>query len=211
MASQPSYSRHRRMVAGQQPVSSDISNDTPPIYARRLAGYIRDPSTIRVRVLERYGHCPPREVIVRMLDDQARATGKPWNFLQKREHDHLFSGIHRKLPPTVAMPEPDPELTPMGRAHRTAKDMIAEAAGAFGLTYADIVAPGGKARIKRVRFMLAQLMVDRGNSRSQVARWLGRTCHSTVCHAMKVFPRMLQDHPDIARAYAHFRKEWGID
>lgn len=51
-----------------------MNDSTPYAYARSLANYIADPSTIRTRTIELFGRAPPVDICARM---RAEATAPP--------------------------------------------------------------------------------------------------------------------------------------
>ena len=68
-------------------------------YTAHLAGYISDPSTVRVRVLDRFGHAPSLDQIRAVRAEIEAQRGKPCNYLLLPEHDAEFCGIAKDFAP----------------------------------------------------------------------------------------------------------------
>lgn len=200
MENRVSYPRNRKSADRVRAPEGDISSDTPELYAIRLAGYISSPSTVRVRVLERFGYGPSLEKITSLMDRMP----KPVVSLVVDEEDapELPASSEAKARAELF------DAPPWGI--KTPRMLIDEVARSFGLSHAEIISPDRRVYIKNVRFLIATLMVERGNSNSAVATWMGRKDHSTIVNAVDKFPEIAKRNPAIARAYAHYRKEWGI-
>lgn len=83
------------------------------------------------------------------------------------------------------------------------KDLIAEIADRFGLSYSQIV---GKSRIRdisRARQTIYAILVRRGSSYAQVGRWLNRD-HSSVLHGCSQFEIHSERQPVLRLIYDHY-------
>jgi len=91
---------------------SDVAPDTPSGYAKHLAGYIRDPSTVRARTMEQFGKAPAIERIVYWRSEVERLRAKPYNSYLGERYDatKYGEGVERKIKPrpVVATPETPP-------------------------------------------------------------------------------------------------------
>lgn len=191
----------------------DAEATQPASYAKRLAGYISDPSTIRVRTLEQFGRAPTIERIKSYQQEIKRLRSIPHNSLQAPKYDGTKIDWKPKDEPVQKEIEAEAplifSLPPWKLAGHDAVAVITMVAGSFGLSYGEIVGHSRAQYIVRVRALIATLLVERGNSLPQVGRWMRRD-HSTVSHARDMLPTYAQRAPAIGQAYDHYRKEWGI-
>lgn len=215
MASLPKAPRvnPRPLNRFRQP-EGDISSDTPALYALRLSKYIKDASTVRARTMEQFGRAPSIDDIRDMIAEQARVKALEHNTYLLPKHDGRFKSTLPKLvaaPPPPVAEEPPFDAPPWVGGFLDVKDRITKVAQSFGLTYDDIVGRNRRPYICNVRYLVIVLLIERGNSRSKIGQWLGGRDHSTICNGEENYDGVAKRNPPIARAYAHFRKEWGID
>lgn len=196
--------------------------ETPLGYAGRLARYMSDASTVRVRVLEMYGRAPSREHIQRLIDQHrlppqmSRQWGKPasraaeqaWEREQAereaaeaeaRAAAEAAAAVLAKLPPA----EDD-----FG-----AKGVIVRIARAHGLTSAALRGPSRERRLVRLRALAAAVLAARGNSLARTAVLLGRGDHSTSGHAITTFFRRDAADPALAGLFVEMappRGKWPL-
>ncbi|MBO9602565.1 MAG: hypothetical protein J7496_08665 [Novosphingobium sp.] len=187
----------------------------PETYAKHLARYIGDPSTIRARTIDQFGRAPGMDRILAWQRDHARIRAKPFNcyLAPKFDNDRKVRADEPKAT-AVAAPKPEPEPEPFVyiapiKPHQTPAEIISDIAAAFGLTADDICGPSRLAHISRVRQLIAALLVKRGNSTPKTGRWINRD-HSTVLHAVRAMPTVMKHHPNIAKAYAAYIEAWGL-
>lgn len=182
------FALFEQLHAGRNPRYEAFDHQTPNQYARRLASYIKNPTTIRVRTIDEYGRAPSLEAIEEMQRKIAAAS----EMLDYGEPEPEFEKLDL---PVCTLP-----------ARATPKGMITEAAKLFGLTYTDIVSRGRFAHIANARHVISLLLVDRGNSITQVGRWLNRD-HSTVCNTLRKRAKIMSD-PELATIYRQCSAAW---
>lgn len=175
---------------------------TPLSYARRLASYISDPSTIRVRTLEQFGRSPPIEEIKRLREEALE--------MQVMKQSMAISAPAFYVRPKKPKPTPLNEVKAVEKIQQyippvypvaTAKDVIAMVANHFMLTYQQIVGPDRFKRYAIPRYLCMVLLRERGGSLPQVSRWLGRKDHTTARNAIIKFPIIAQRDIFVRNAY----------
>jgi chromosomal replication initiator protein len=172
-------------------------------YARRLARYISDASTVRVRTLETYGRAPTVEQIRTWRG--AWVAEKEWRrearmYDEAAEEAELSSAISRQLTAgEAAPPEPandvDVASPPVqrifpaeGRAPLlTYTDVLSECARFTGVSVEDMIGTTRKYPIVRARQFTATVLRARGNSYPCIGRFMGNRDHSTMIHAVDTF------------------------
>jgi len=177
----------------------DVEFDRDPaFYAKHLASYISDASTIRTNTVRMFGRSPSLDIIKCMMREAEAARN-----VQRRDMERLEEwndngavwkvlGLVRAEPPkpvliepepiAVAIAEPKPKLVP-----KTPREVIAAIAADYGFTSEEIT---GKARHRKyimARNAAAYALKQRGNSFPLVGRWMGGRDHSTIVHAVKQF------------------------
>lgn len=169
----------------------------PTAYAGELARYIRCPSTIRVRVLERFGRGPSLDdirALQRKRQVEREEFRRSWEMLGERQGDHAAFTVRRigtwgfeqpaepEVVATDVKPLPEPGTYPV-----LPREIIAAVAAAFGLASGDLA---GRSRLRRIvlaRRTAIYILRKRGNSYPTIARFLGRWDHSTMIHHVREF------------------------
>lgn len=172
---------------------------TPSSYAERLVRYISDPSTVRARVLEQFGRAPAIDKITAMRAEHVRIE-------QARKRQFRIEAWPEKEPePRAPKPAPvkiaaKPTKSPKSVVYwrdmpmNTAREVIAAVAAAMGVDARDIIGPSRVGKIVRPRHLAATILKARGNSYPQVARFLGRSDHSSAFNSVhKFFCVMMRD------------------
>lgn len=98
---------------------------------------------------------------------------------------------------------PPPAPPSDGVAAKDWREVVNALLAAQAITWAELTGSCRVRRLARVRHLIMAVLVARGNSRAQVARWIGRD-HSSVIHGVRVFA----DHaarPEGAAMLALFR------
>lgn len=176
---------------------------SPYAYARRLASYIRDASTIRARTLDMFGHAPSLDSIRGMVEFEQRERkarsehyyggtglidddGRPWkprSLVQPLPSKRVYV-LEPQPTPGEAEPLPLPETLP---ALFSPAEIIESVAKAYGQTKADMMSRVRTRRIAHVRSAVCYVLKQRGNSFPQIGRWLGGRDHSTIIDACERF------------------------
>lgn len=179
-------------------------------YARRLVSYIKDPSTVRARVLEEWSSCPSVEEIRKMR--------KEWEELN--DHCVRQRWIRDKIDDTKPMPvyavPPHPDIIP-ARIRTPAiprpivtqglhsaetvdvskltssKELIVAVCSQFDLSARALLDRSMLAEYTQVRHFLFALFVARGATNGQAGIWLGGYDPSSVRNGLK---RLFSDHMD---------------
>lgn len=194
----------RQMVHGGLKPLPDSAG--PRAYAKRLARYIRDASTIRARTINEYGTAPAIEEI-KVMQAKAREERAVVRQMAERDtpdesEDPAFWGtpglirlaaerraIQQRLQILQATERLDhAEEDVVRREVVTGREVITLTAQAHGMTYADLTGPSRNRRIVSVRHMAAWILLKRGRlSRAQIGRLLGGRDHSTVINSIRMF------------------------
>ena len=183
----------------------------PHLYARELAGYIRCPSTIRVRTLEMYGRAPTLETIAQMRRrieakaqqerDKIAALDRSDALRVERERKRQAAKVARRKA------EPAPVEIPIGRL--PGFEVVEIVAKMFGTTPELLTGPTRDQHMVHGRAIVCAVLNDRGLSLSQIARFMGRNDHSTVKHALAKLPTYLKHIPGMADCLARAMKANG--
>jgi hypothetical protein len=183
-------------------------HSSPTTYARQLAGYISDPSTIRARTLEMFGRAPSVEQVEK-IKSRVEAEHDRQRYFNPYMHPKYDGHAKHdfKLPPPPK-PLPPIQLRPLP-AQRTWPTLIAAIATDFDLETSDIVGQSRKAHVVRARRLVCQLLRDRGNSFGEIGKRLGGRDHSTIRHACLTFEAMAKRDPKLRAAYRHYSEGVG--
>lgn len=192
-------SRHEWFAqSGLRPEYRDVGHRA---YTERLCRYIADPSTVRVRVLERYGIAPGIETIRRIRAEWLALV----RHRAEKSYDYGIRAHEMKEParpersrreaparPVVATPTPAPIAAPVEEEPRqycltTPSDVINAVASICGVTHGEIVGTLRFKPIIRARNLAAAILFARGNSRVAVGKRLGGRDHSTICNSLAMF------------------------
>ena len=199
--------------------------DSVGAYVRRLL-YIRDDSTIRARVAERFGRRVPLAFVARIRGEAQQADAlDEWR--DEAAEPVRGAPLDRKGFPLAWRPAPiGGHVSAKEREARRAEGLamaagqaaMADAASApaervmvwsetvrgiaalFGLTLEDMTGRDRRRMVTRVRFLAMAVLVARGSSRAQVANWFRRD-HSTVIYGVTTVARWAQDDPALAEAF----------
>jgi hypothetical protein len=194
---------------------------SPAAYAKYLAGYIRDPSTIRARTMEQFGRSPSIERIAYWRGEVERLKAVPHNTYLTDRWDGTKYDLPKGRTPLPAKPTVLPARAPAVVVSPTfalppwrvgvlgAGEIISAIAASFGLTRERVTGQSRDSYTCMVRALIATLLAERGNSTPQVGKWLGRD-HSSIVHARKMLPIYIKRLPALGEAYAHYRREWGL-
>lgn len=182
--------------------------ETARTYAQYLAGYIRDPSTIRARTIDSFGHAPSREEIEAMRAKIEDLRAIPHNSYQLSKYDGTR---HDFVEPAPAPPPAPIPFVPRNRpAPITPDEIIRQIAEELGLSYREIISTGRARRITRVRFLIAGLMVERGNTAGHVGMMLGGRDRSTIESACNTLRGLLERDAELMSTYTKYCALWGL-
>lgn len=171
----------------------------PSAYAEYLAKYITDPSVIRARVKDQFGRAPADAVILEFMrgpeKTQRRDVGEPTDEDAFDWQPHGFRNPDCPALRDVKLESPKSKKKRVRRYKPqpsiagpvTTREIISAVAAEFGFTYADLTGKCRKPDIVLARRTAMWVLVKRGNSRSQVGKWMGGKDHSTVIHALEQF------------------------
>lgn len=184
-----------------------MSFDTPQAYARHLATYIASPTKIEAYTRLEFGEAPPLHTIANMRL-QVEMTGKHYRNARRElwqvERENQPKPRTYDNSGTVYMPahvtiQHDHLNSISGvRSHR---DVVVAVAKAFGFTYAEITGPRRSTSLVCARAVAAKILQERGNSLPCIARYLGRTDHSTIHNLLSKYPARIAAHPQMAVVY----------
>lgn len=181
----------------------------PRTYAQELARYISCPSTIRARVLDRWGKSPTLRQIEAMRHLRVKARVDFRNAaeqLGEADEDAMHFRVGSLVPvarlrkpvvkvkaePTPVDPAPiepeSPATYPI-----LPREIIAAIAKEFGFSFADVSGPSRLKYINMARKTAAYVLHRRGSSYSQIGRWLGGRDHTTILYAKRQFEAQATD------------------
>ena len=194
---------------------------SPQTYAKHLAGYISDPSTIRVRVMEHFGRAPSLKDCAAYRAEAVRpkwtrVAAKDFACGHSRDLDNVIytdTGTERCATCRAAYqarqhikriklrkPPDNPAIIVPTRSPFPA-DIVKDVAQAFGLPVVEMVSPNRTGHYTRARMVAARLMRDRNYSLPRIARCLGRTDHSTALNMLQRYEPLAQHYPEMRKVY----------
>ena len=173
---------------------------TPLSYAKRLAKYIRDPSTIRVRVLEFYGRAPSNEVIKAEIEKSVNKIGFD-DRSYMRDADPIAD---IKIPSLCEAPKAKRKAPP------TFGEMVNDIAKRMGMEYFDIAGPRRTREISDVRCVIAAILFERGATLARIAKSRNRKTHSAARNLVERFKERGSRDPVLMAHYKGVRKDWGM-
>lgn len=178
----------------------------PTSYAKQLARYIRDPSTIRARTMNEWGKSPSIETIKGFItqwqaeraafkaeadslgqhdSDEADFTVRPW--ADAVRFDRALRKEKQSAVPFVVtdFTPPAPRFGPM--------EITAGVAKLMKCTVDDIRGRNKARHYVKARQVVCAVLRERGLSFTQIGTWLNRD-HSTIMHAIDAFDEKASDH-----------------
>lgn len=178
--------------------------NAPVTMARRLASYISDASTVRVRVLDQFGRAPKVERIRQMRAEYLRERELRIASLSLdplEEEPTWFKPLSLVKPPKIAVDklvlthyadsssEGTDEPRPDWREVRliTASDVIHACSLVFDVSIGEILGETRQRDVAHARHLAATILKARGGSYPQVAYRLNRGDHTTVMNSLKSF------------------------
>lgn len=206
----PNWSRHDWFAAsGFRKTDHFLGSEA---YAQRLARYISDPSTIRVRTIERYGKSPSiaqiaamRSHWLGMISERANALhtymakADPKSLSDETAVVPMFTVDAKADLGEVAPPEPI-SLRNFG-VLPTHRDVVIACGELFGIGYLDIISKSRSRHIVRPRQLACAVLKARGNSYPAIGRWLGGRDHSSTIHGVHIFFDKLMKMPEYEAAW----------
>lgn len=175
----------------------------PRNYARQLARYIRDPSTIRARTMNEWGRAPSisecREMIVDATAQRERYRSESDRLAPKDidaidfvpgATEHALR-VHRQAlkikAEEVRLPEPEPandDAKP--RRPLLLNEIVSAIARAMKVSLDDLLGKSRDKQVAQARQVVCWVLFKRGQSYPQIGRRIGRD-HSTVISAVRRF------------------------
>lgn len=166
-------------------------------YVARLVQYISDPSTVRVRTLERYGEAPTAAVIRKMraawLQKVADKIEGAYLYGSESEGSGANLQIIRAIEHVVEpapLPIPEPIVLPVaarGFLLPTGNDVVQACADFCGLTYEQLTGDSRETIYVKARNLCSAVLRARGNSYPNIGRFTLRKDHTTTRHAVQTF------------------------
>jgi chromosomal replication initiation ATPase DnaA len=192
-------------------------DSTPKTYAMGLAQYISDPSTIRARTVDYFGHGPTLEqckAYRQKVEDDIRAARELADSRTAGEENISYStGAARCL---TCRREVEKEAAKRYRARKkplwpkhykppirqhNSTDIIAEVADAFCLTASDLRGENRAVVFVDARAVAARLMNVNGASYKRIGMELGGRDHSTICNLMASWQKRCAKRPAMLEIY----------
>lgn len=163
---------------------SVIEYGPPDAYAAELARYIRDASTVRVRVMERFGKAPDRAKIEQMI---ARHRGNRDHLRQMLGDAIAPSRIADRIDVSSVSPAIEPGEFSPNPDYQTPREVVSDVARYFRLSLADLTGRGQFQHLVNARQVAAVVLRQRGMSSGAIGRVLGGRDHSTVLNLLRKF------------------------
>lgn len=182
----------------------------PRAYARHLARYITNASTIRAHTLRNFGRAPDLTAIQDMMAEAAEAR-KPVEVVERYgEEPSSISGIRWKprglvniepvkpekpAPQAMRPAEPVKAIPVVSEVPRkpdrivTSGDVVATIAHDYGFSVADVLRKDRRRETVKARNACAHALKQRGNSFPAIGRILGGRDHSTIIHGIYRFEK----------------------
>lgn len=167
-------------------------------YARRLARYIADATTIRVRTLDAFGKAPTVEAIRQMREGWLMQV-------KERAERGYISGIAND-PKSLGLVDPvadvaPPQIVQLPLTYSSVHDVIEACAAVGDVTYGEIIGSSRERRITYPRMLACAILKARGNSYPQVGRRMGGRDHSTAIHSVRTFFSVVIKEPKYREAW----------
>ncbi len=146
-------------------------------YAKRLVRYISDPSTVQIRVKERYGE--PRvsiSLIKQWREQWLKETG------QLKKPDEPVEPP-KPSEPVQLFPTPSASVTPLEQAN----EIIQKVADRFNMSFGEVIGTMRNRPFIYARNMACVLLYARYGNYANVARRMNRKDHSTIISAIEFF------------------------
>lgn len=211
----------------------DHDRMTPESYARKLAAYISDPSTIRVRTIDYFGKAPSLQKCAELRrmalhpsssDERRMARMREYNPFDCGHNKDASNTLirdgreeckkcRRELEATATRRHKE-RLRRMARGKPAlaisdqplfSSDIIKAVANAFLIEPEDILSPSRQIHHVCARSVAAMLFRERGQSLPQIAQRLNRKCHSTIKNLVDTFDARCRQYPEIKQAYERLR------
>jgi hypothetical protein len=189
--------------------------DTPRAYARHLATYITDPSTIRALTLSEFA-CAPSLQTIRgmMLRPAERAIGEPTEKDGIDWQPHTFVPKRRPKAPRQATANVRtvdylliPPANPFTGPFKIGPRLIKSVAFDFDVEPEDILGAARRAHLVDARAVVAKLLKDWGrHSFPEIGQALGGRDHSTVINAVQKFAWYAKRNPLVRQSYQRHLK-----
>jgi hypothetical protein len=201
----------------------------PLDYARRLVRYISDPSTVRVRVLERHGIAPPVERIRSLRQEWVEViehrAGHNYTYgmtdAERRAEERRSQPAPKPTPPpalkppTLKLVEPEPQPAPEPEPQEpkqyvmiTPADVIDAVADICDVSHGEIIGTLRDQEFVKPRNLVCALLRARGGSLTNIGKRIGGRDHSTVMNSLrKFFDRDLR-FDTIRRGWMHLAPGW---
>lgn len=177
---------------------------SPYAYARELARYIRDASTIRARTMNEWGRAPSieecREIIAKAQAKRDAFKAESDKLVPTEQDEDVFAvpviaqQVKRDRRVVVKVDFSAPALPrSFDPATLTARDVIVHVARAFYVKAEDMLGPGRARPLVIPRQVAMYALHKRGGmSLTAIARMFGRD-HSTAIHAIRQFEAKADD------------------
>lgn len=172
----------------------------PRLYAQRLCKYITNPSTVRVRVLERFGEAPTLDLIRAYRSnwlEEVQARSSPFYLNRDDGLDDYDDDDWNHLTPTdeeigraaVADEAVVISLPPIrDRARKiTFTEVIDACAESCGVSHGELIGSSRERIYVEPRNLCAAVLRARGNSLPNIGKYLGGRDHTTIRNCLKAF------------------------
>lgn len=194
-----------------------VEYHTPEGMAKHLAGYIKDPSTIRVRVLEHFGRAPNVYQINALFPKQQefrQDIGEP------TDHDEIVFDARIPVEPP---PQPNKKwVAPTPTNHPWPKwytppcqkfpfaDLVRLISADFGSNSTELLGATRTEDLVAARSIIIRILRERGHSFPMIGRLMAGRDHSTVINALNKFDYYAKRDPRVREAYNRYRDGGGL-
>ena len=173
-----------------------MTDDSPQSYARQLATYITDASTIRARTWNEFARSPTLSTIQAMIDAEkrkARAIGEPKDSDGEDWQPRTFvpKAKPRRVRDYIRISEFAPEKreepqNPFLQTWRLTRALAESVARDFDISPSEIMGDRKFNRLVDARSVVINLLARKGHPYAEIGRRLGKD-HSTIIHACRHF------------------------
>lgn len=173
---------------------------SPYAYARHLAGYISNASTIRAHTMCEFDRSPPIEIIERMMAEARAPIPQRRDMAEDRDWPD-DDGLPWRPRGLVRLEPPKPPVDALEQVSVqavlediadapdpvTPREIIAAIAALYGVKFAEVIGPSRARNIVRARNAAVHVLKQRGNSTPRVGGLLGGRDHSTILNSCRQF------------------------
>lgn len=159
-------------------------------YTGQLARYLKDASTIRIRVLDQFGAAPSIEDI-RTIQERVRRENNAYrdacDELVSQPYDRMDFRVGSLVGRMKASRRPVRPLSPGGPVPTIPTEIVAAIAREFGLNPSELTLSSKRHDIRDACRTAAHVLKQRGNSYVAIGPWLGNRHRTSIMNLARRF------------------------